>query len=71
MSTKSVKPEMRSGVWNELQTMADIPAWTCISKFEGRKDGQSAAKTLRDCKNRSLFYPTGGVCLQPGPGILD
>lgn len=36
-------------VWNELQTiMADTPAWTWISKFEGRKDGRAAMTALRD-----------------------
>lgn len=36
-------------VWNELQSiMADTPAWTWISKFEGRKDGRAAMKALRD-----------------------
>ena len=36
-------------VWNELQAiMADTPAWTWISKYEGRKDGRAAMKALRD-----------------------
>lgn len=28
--------------------MADTPAWTWISKFEGKKDGRAAMKALRD-----------------------
>ena len=36
-------------VWNELQSiMADTPAWTWISKYEGKKDGRAAMKALRD-----------------------
>jgi hypothetical protein len=34
-------------VWNELQSiMADTPAWTWISKYEGKKDGRAAMKEL-------------------------
>ena len=36
-------------VWNEMQAiMSDTPAWTWISKFEGRKDGKSAMAALRE-----------------------
>ncbi len=36
-------------VWNEMQAfMADTPAWTWISKYEGPKDGNiSAEETLQ------------------------